>query len=68
MDLPWGVQKPKEKVSTKILKVGRSDIDAITYKSMQNPKYIDGRDLFLVVWKGFLYTSFKGTLSHGENF
>ena len=35
--------------------VGRSDVDVHTYKSVQNPKYGDGWDLFPVVWKGFLY-------------
>ena len=45
----------EKKVLTKILRVGRSDIDVHTYKSMQNPKYGDGRDLFPVAWKGFLY-------------
>ena len=44
----------KKKVWTKILRVGRSDIDVYTYKSMQNPDNGDGRDLFPVVWKGFL--------------
>ena len=47
---------------------GRSDIDIHTNKSMQNPKYGNGRDIFPVVWKGFLYIlshpygdpSFKG--------
>ena len=45
-----------------------SDIDVHTYKSMQNSKYSDGRDLFPVVWKEFLHIkshtqgnpSFKG--------
>ena len=30
--------------------VGWSDINVHTYKSMQNPKYSDGRDLFPVVF------------------
>ena len=42
----------KKKVWTKVFRVGRSDIDAHTYKSMQNLKYGDGRDLFPVGWKG----------------
>ena len=45
----------KKKVWTKFFRVGRSDIDVHTYKSMQNLKYGDGRDLFSMVWKGFLY-------------
>ena len=40
---------------TKIFRVGRSDFDVHTYKSMQNLEYGDGRDLFPIVWKGFLY-------------
>ena len=35
--------------------VGRSGIDVHTYKSMQNIKHGDGRDLFLMALKGFLY-------------
>ena len=43
-----------------------------TYKGILNPKYGDGRDLFLVVWQGFLFIlshssenpSFKGVLSN----
>ena len=38
-----------------MFRVGMSDIDVHTYKSMQNPKYGDGRDLFPVGWKRFLY-------------
>ena len=49
---PYFCQK---KVQTKIIRVGRSDIDAHTYESMQNLKYGDGSDLFPMVWKGFLY-------------
>ena len=45
----------KKKVWTKIFRVGRSDFDVHTYKSMQNLEYGDGRDLFPIVWKGFLY-------------
>ena len=45
----------KNKVRTKTFKAGRSDIDVHAYKSIQNPKYGDGRDLFPVVWKEFLY-------------
>ena len=45
----------KKKVWTKIFRVGRSDIDVHTYKSMQNLECGDGRDLFPIVWKGFLY-------------
>ena len=41
----------KKKVWTKIFRVGRSDIDVHTYKSMQNLKYGDGRDLFFL-WFG----------------
>ena len=37
--------------------VGRSDKNVHTFKSMQNPKYGDGRYPFPVVWKGFLYIS-----------
>jgi len=58
----------KKKVWTKIFRVGRSEIDVHTYKSMQNLKYGDGRDLFPLGWKRFLYIlshplgdpSFKG--------
>ena len=35
---------------TKIFRVGRSYIDVHTYKSLQNLKYGDGRDLYL--WFG----------------
>ena len=49
---PYFCQK---KVWTKIFRVGRSDFDVHTYKSMQNLEYGDGRDLFPMVWKGFLY-------------
>ena len=45
----------KKKVWTKSFRVGRSDMDVHTYKSMQNLKYGDGRDLFSMVLKGFLY-------------
>ena len=45
----------KKKAWTKSFRVGRSDIDAHTYKSMQNLKYGNGRDLFPMVRKGFLY-------------
>ena len=45
----------KKKVWTNVFREGRSDIDVHTYKSIQNPKYGDGGDLFPVVWKGFLY-------------
>ena len=38
----------KKKVWTKIYRVGRSDIDVHTYKSMQNIKYGDGRDFFIL--------------------
>ena len=33
-----------------MLWVGRSDIDVHTFKSIQNPKYVDSRDLFM--WSG----------------
>ena len=46
---------PKKKVWTKIFRVGRSDFDVHTYKSMKNLEYGDGRDVFPIVWKGFLY-------------
>ena len=36
-------------------RVGRSDIDVHTYKSIHNLKYGEGRDLFPRGWKGFLY-------------
>ena len=36
-----------------MFRVNRPDIDVHTYKSMQNPKYGDGRALFPVVWRGF---------------
>ena len=45
----------KKKVWTKMFRVGRSDIDVHTYKSIHNPKQGDGRDLFLVFWKGLFY-------------
>ena len=45
----------KKKVWTNFFRVGRSDIDVHTYKSMQNLKYGDGRDLFPMALKGFLY-------------
>ena len=45
----------KKKVWTKNFRVGRSDIDNHTYKSMQNLKYGDGRDLFPMALKGLLY-------------
>ena len=38
-----------------MFRVGRSDINAHTYKSIKNPKYDDGRDLFPLLWKGFHY-------------
>ena len=58
----------KNKVWKTNFRVGRLEIDVHTYKSMQNLKYGDGRDLFPMVWKGFLYNlshplgdpSFKG--------
>ena len=34
-----------------MLRVGRSDFDVHTYKSMQNLKYGDGRDRFPMVWR-----------------
>ena len=40
---------------TNIFRVGRSDIEVHTYKSMQKPKNGDDRDLFPGGWKGFLY-------------
>ena len=45
----------KKKVWTKSFRVGRSDMDVHTYKSMQNLKYGEGRDIFPLVWKEFLY-------------
>ena len=53
-----GIFKPyfcPKKVCSKMFRVGRSDIDDHTYKSIQNLKYDDGRDLFPMRWKGFLY-------------
>ena len=49
----------KKKVWAKLLRVDRLDIDVHTYKSIQNPNNGQGRDLFLVVWKGFLYIPIK---------
>ena len=46
-----------KKVWTENGTVGRSDIDVHTYKSMQNPKYGDDRDLFLVFCKDFFIFS-----------
>ena len=37
------------------VRVGRSDIEVPTYKSIQNLKYVDGRDLFPMALKVFLY-------------
>ena len=45
----------KKKVWTKSFRVGRSDMDVHTYKSKQNLKYGDGRDLFPMALKIFLY-------------
>ena len=58
----------KKKVWIKSFGVGRSDMGVHTFKSMQNLKYGDGRDLFPMALKGFLYIlsppsgdpSFKG--------
>ena len=42
---------------TKIYRVSnKSDIDVHTYKSIQNPKHGDGRDLFPVVLEGVSFT------------
>ena len=35
--------------------LGRSDIDIHSYKCMQNLNYGDGRDLFPMALKGYLY-------------
>ena len=45
----------EKKVWTKKFEVGRSDMDVHTSKSMQSFKYGDGRDLFPMALKGFLY-------------
>ena len=44
------LKKRKKNKSTKNLKVDRSYIYAHAYRSRQNPKYGDGRDIFPVVW------------------
>ena len=44
-----------KKVWTKIFRVGRSDINVHTYKSMQSPKYGDGMDLFPVIGRDFFH-------------
>ena len=35
-----------------MFKVGRSDIDVYTFKSMQNPKHVTGMDLFPLARNG----------------